>query len=69
MAIGRLLDAGSGLPRTGYGVRHDRIQNLVSTVSVVVGIKMQIVIPKISGSRFNGYSLLIFLTLLMVPEA
>jgi len=38
MAIGQLLDAGSGLPRTGYGVRHDRIQNLVSTVSVVVGI-------------------------------
>ena len=38
MAIGRLLDAGSGLPRTGYGVRHDRIQNLVSTVSVVVGL-------------------------------
>jgi len=40
MAIGRLLDAGPGLPRTGYGVRHDRIQDLVSMVSVIVGLTL-----------------------------
>ena len=38
---------------SGDQVRHDRIRNLVSTVSVIVGIKMQIVISKVSGSRFR----------------
>ena len=57
MAIGRLLDAGSGLPRTGYGVRHDRIQNLVSTVSVVAGLKLADMSKLFETTEINGMQL------------